>query len=329
MSHHTSRLPGARFRLPDGSLPPMAGASPAAPVFYPLGPPSISGTQITVDVALNNPTVITRDIARLAEQQFFAARVFSDAGGVQGGAVLYELPPTIATDLYAERGVQEVAPGEEFPIITFLRGVPVLTKPRKLGAKFPVTKEARQRNNPRLLQRAMIQTANTIALTLDALGVAVLNAAITGNSRTMAGTSWSAAAATTMTTRSGTNVPTSDLLSARKLIELEHRGQSLNSILIHPNQELSLNQLAAATGTSIGGLLASVGIDNWFSTDRVAAGTAILYQQGQVGGWATEFPLSEDVYYENEIESWWYQWSVSPAVFVDNPYALLQLTGIA
>jgi len=322
-------LPGQRFRLPDGSLPIMAGGMPAAPIAYPLGAPSISGTSITVDVALQNPTRITRDIARLAEQKFFANRVFSDAGGISGGAILFELPPSTATDLFAERGVQEVAPGQEFPIMTFLRGVPSLAKPRKLGGKFFVTKEQRARNDVRLLTRAMVQAANTIALTLDSMAVAVLNAAITANSRTSAGQSWNTAAGTTMTTRSGTNTPIADVLAARKFIEVELRGQNLDSILIHPNQELSLAQFAAAAGTSIDGILATAGITNWFASPRITAGTAILYEAGQVGGWANEFPLAQDAWYENETERNWYQWSVSPAMFVDNPYALLQLTGIA
>jgi hypothetical protein len=302
---------------------------PSAPVTYPLGPPSISGTQITLDVALQNPTAIIRDIARLSEQKFFAGKVFADAGGIQGGALLFELPPSLQTDLFAERGVQEVAPGEEFPEMTFLRGVPVITKPRKLGGRFPVTKEQKKRNNPRILQRAMVQAANTIALTLDALGITVLNAAITANTRTLAGQSWATGAGTTMTTRSGTNVPTSDILSARKVLELEQRGQNLDSILIHPNQELSLGQLASNMGTSIDKLLAAVGINNWFSSPRVTAGTAILYEAGMVGGWANEFPLELRQWFEEKTERDWNQWSVSPAMFVDNPFALLQLTGIA
>jgi hypothetical protein len=302
---------------------------PTAPVTYPLGPPTVSGTTITVDVALNQPTRILRDIARLTDQKFFASRVFSDAGGVEGGAVLFELPPTTQTDLFAERGVQEVAPGEEFPVLTFLRGVPVVAKPRKIGGKFPVTKEQRQRNDQRVLQRAMTATANTIALTLDAMAVTVLNTAITANSRTLAGQSWATAAGTTMTTRSGTNVATADLLAARKQVELEQRGHTLDSALLHPNQELSLLQAAAAMGVTIDQLLATAGIRNWFSSARVTAGTAILYEAGQVGGWANEFPLAQDTWYENEIESTWFQWTVSPAMFIDDPFGIVQLTGIA
>jgi hypothetical protein len=302
---------------------------PAAPVTFPLGPPSISGNLITVDQALANPTVITREIAQLAQQRFFASRVFSDAGGVEGGAVLYELPPSTATDLFAERGVQEVEPGAEFPIMTFLRGVPVLAKPKKIGGKFPVTREARKRNSVRTIQRAMVQTANTIALTLDAQAVAVLNAAITGNSRQVAGQSWSTAAGVTNLNASGTNQPIADLLAARQTVELEMRGHTLDSIIIHPNQELSLGQIAARAGTTIDAILATAGINNWYSSPRVTPGTAILYEAGAVGGWANEFPLAEETWYEPEEQSDWYQWSVSPAMFVDDPYALEQLTGIA
>jgi len=247
--------------------------------------------------------------------------------------VLYELPPSTATDLFAERGVQEVAPGEEFPLMTFLRGVPVVARPRKIGGKWFVTREQRARNDVRVVQRAMVQTANTIALTLDAMAVAVLNAAISANSRTLAGTSWATAAAATLTTRAGNAGGPSDVLSARKVLELEQRGHNLDSILIHPNQELSLGQIATNFGTSIDELFSAVGISNWFSSSRITAGTAILYESGQVGGWANEFPLSQEVDEEKVAsggrQRTWYQWSVSPAMFVDEPYALLQLTGIA
>lgn len=302
---------------------------PAQPVSVPLGPPVISGTTITVDQALNNPTRITRDIARLADQQFFASRVFANAGGVQGGALIYELPPSLQTDLFAERGVQEVAPGQEHPIMTFLRGVPVIAKPRKIGGKWPVYKETRARNDVRWIQRAMVQTANTIALTLDAMAIAVLNAAITANSRTLAGQSWATAAGVTMTASSGTNQATSDLLAAVKLVQMEQRGVNLNSALIHPNQQLSLAQAATLRGVSVDTLFSSAGITNWFASPRVTAGTAILYEAGMVGGWANEFPLTQASWYEDDPEIWWYKWNVSPAMFVDNPYALVQLTGIA
>lgn len=299
------------------------------PPTYPLGAPSISGTLVTVDVLLNNPTVITRDIARLAEQNFFASKVFSDAGGVEGGAVLYELPPTIATDLYAAGAIQEVAPGEEFPTNSFNRGVPVLSKPRKLGTKWEVTKEAKKRNSTRIIQRSMMQTANTIALTLDAMAMGVMTTAITANSRTVAGQSWATAAGVTNLNTSGTNHPVSDILGVQSTLEGEERGQRVNSIVLNPAQVLSLTQIAIRQGTTVDAILAAGGITNWTSSRRVTAGQAILYEAGQVGGWANEFPLVGVIFWDEKTESWWYQWSVSPVMFVDNPYALYRLTGIA
>lgn len=302
---------------------------PAAPVTYPLGPPSVSGTTITVDQALNTPTVITREIAQLAAQNFFASDIFSDAGGVEGGAVLYELPNTTATDLYSERAIQEVAPGEEFPVNTFLRGVPVVAKPRKLGTKWPVTKEARKRNNTRIVQRAMVQTANTIALTLDTMAMGVLTTAIAANSRTVAGQSWATAAGVTNLNTSGTNMPISDILGVQTVLEGEQRGHRINAAVINPAQKLSLAQTATRAGTSIDAILAAGGINTWRASKRVTPGTAILYESGMVGGWANEFPLVGVVWWDEDTECWWYQWSVSPLMFVDNPYSLYQLTGIA
>lgn len=302
---------------------------PASPVTYPLGPPTISGNLITVDMALADPTIITRDIARLTDQKFFASRVFADAGTVNGGAILYETPPTTATDLFAERGFQEVAPGEEHPILTFLRGVPVVAKPRKIGGKWPVTKEAAKRNDTRLVSRAMAQTANTLALTLDAMAIAVLNAAITANSRTTAGQSWATAAGLTTLNVSGTNQAVSDILSVQKVLETEQRGHQVDSILIHPNQHLSLVQAAIRMGTTIDTIFEAAGIRNWFSSMRVPAGTAILYEEGMVGGWANEFPLSQDAWYDKDEEQTWYKWNISPCMFIDDWYGLMQLTGIA
>jgi hypothetical protein len=175
----------------------------------------------------------------------------------------------------------------------------------------------------------MVQTANTIALTLDAMAVGVLNTAISANSRTVAGQSWATAAGITNLNTSGTNQAVSDLLVARQTVELELRGVNLNSALIHPNQELSLAEAATRAGTTIDAIFAAAGITSWFASARVTAGTVILYEAGQVGGWATEFPLAEETWYEPEEQTTWYQWSVSPAMFVDNPYALVELTGVA
>src|ERR1044072_4068638 len=76
---------------------------------HPLGPPSISGTEITVDVALQNPTRITRTLEDLTLRKFLVDKVFSNGGGVSGGAVLYN--QLEANDLYLTRDVKPIEPG--------------------------------------------------------------------------------------------------------------------------------------------------------------------------------------------------------------------------
>jgi hypothetical protein len=304
---------------------------PAAPVPNPLGPPSVSGTTITLDVALNQPTIITRTIARLAAQNFFADQVFSVGGDVSGGAVLFERPPAVATDLFAERDVQEVAPGEEFPLLTVLRGQPVAAYPRKLGGKWYITREARKRNDTRLLARYMQSTANTIARKVDQLAIALLESAISTFTRTYAGQSWGAAAAVTFNTKTAANQPLSDIIGAQAAVSLEERGHQLDSIVLHPNEWANLVRIYGADG--VNAALNSAGIRNVIVSQRITAGTAYLFEQGMVGFWRNEFPLSEETEEEGVAaggrQRTWYQASVSPVMGVDDQYALLKLTGIA
>lgn len=301
---------------------------PAAPVTFPLGPATVSGNKITVDEMLRNPTRITRDVARLADKQFFASRVFSAGPNVQGGTVLYELPPTTATDLFATRGFQEVTPGAEAPILDFQRGVPMATVPREIAGKWFITRKARIRNDGRAVQRAITQTANTLAIQLDAMAMAILNAAVSTYSRTSAGQSWATAASTTMTTRSGTNVPAADIINVQQLVDDEERAHNLNSIIVHPTQYSALAKLALATGQSVEQMLGAVGITTVIKSRRQTAGTALLFEAGAVGFWANEEPLRATTWEDNDPEQTWYRWAVSPAVAVDDPYAMIQLTGL-
>lgn len=301
---------------------------PDSPVAYPLGPPVIVGNTITVDEALQNPERITRDVATLAMQNFYMDRIFSAGGGVQGGAVLYERPNPLATDLYADREIKEVAPGEEFPLLTFSRGVPLVARPRKIGGKWFVTKEARLRNDTRLLTRYMRQTGNTIRRRIENLGLTELSAVVTAESRFRVGTSWSTFAGTATEVRTGTTGPVADILAAMTQIDLEERGNMLSGVIMHPNQALSIMQAYPDDG--VAAILANVGITEFYVTQRATPGTVLLYEPGNVGVWRNEFPLAEEVWADGEgRQRTWYQWSISPLFAVDNQFAILEIRGTA
>lgn len=310
------------------TLPPLAGGDGASPVAYPLGPPAISGNQITVDGALNNPSRITRDIADLTMQKYFADRVFSPAGGMEGGALLFERPNAVETDLFATREPKEVAPGDEFPLTGFLRGVPMVARPRKIGSKWFMTREARLRNNTGLLTRYMRQTANTIRRRTEQMAVAELSAVVTAETRYGNGTSWATFAGTAVQSRTGTTGPVADILSVQKTIDLEERGHTLNGAIMHPNQAMSIRQ--AYPNTPIGTVLADAGITEYSVTPRYTGGRVLLYESGQVGEWRNEFPLEEEVWQDKDgRQRTWYQWSISPSMVVVDQFAMYELRAVA
>ena len=149
------------------------------PVAHPLGPPTMSGTTYSVDLALQQPTRVTRTVMDLTLQRFFADRVFTNSGGVTGGAVVYDV--VLTNDIYLERDIGRVAPGGEFPIVTSLRRAPQVAAVEKWGGKFFVTDEARDRNDVSVYTRHIRQLANTIVRKINQRAVEVLNAAVSGS----------------------------------------------------------------------------------------------------------------------------------------------------
>src|SRR5436190_2344396 len=92
------------------------------PVSYPLGPPVVSGTEVTLDILSKQPTRVTKMVQDLTLEKFLLDRLFTSAGGVTGGAVIYD--QVTENDLYTIRDVEKVAPGAEFPEVTSARLAP-------------------------------------------------------------------------------------------------------------------------------------------------------------------------------------------------------------
>src|ERR1044072_6837579 len=111
---------------------------------HPLGPPSISGTEITVDVALQNPTRITRTLADLTLRKFLVDKVFSNGGGVAGGPALYD--HLEAKALYLTRDVKPIEPGGEYPILDGERRAPKIAPVEKYGGRISILDKTRDRN---------------------------------------------------------------------------------------------------------------------------------------------------------------------------------------
>ena len=294
------------------------------PVAHPLGPPTVSTTTYTVDLALQQPTRVTRTLMDLTLQRFFADRVFTSAGGVSGGAVVYD--ELIANDLYSDRDLQRVAPGDEFPLVTSSRRAPKVAEVEKWGGKFFTTVEARDRNDIAVFTRNVRMLANTIVRKMNQRAVEVLEAAVQASpNRLVTGVNWSTVVTGGSSTSNSNLWPAYDFSRAQVQAETEELGIVYDLWILNPQEYL---QLARIYGPALNDLLGSMGIDI-FVTNRMSAGNAYVVQSNQVGQMRVEQPLQTNQWYEQETERFWTQSSVRPLMFVDNRFAVLKFTNLA
>lgn len=302
----------------------LTANSPAAAP-HPLGPPSVSGTTITVDTMLNQPTRVTRMIMDLTLQRFIADRVFANAGGVTGGAVIYE--EAVENELYLTRDVGRVEPGMEVPIVTSERRPAKMAPVEKWGGKTWISDEARDRNNSASFTNQIRQLANTIVRKLNQRAIEVLEASITASGQTMVGRNWSAYAGLTPNTTAFNAGPLRDFALAQQLAEVDELGVQYTLWLINPQEYANLI-VGAGGPANFQALLTAMNITVYVS-NRVAAGTAYVVAGTSTGEMRVEKPLGTATWREEGRERTWVQSTVRPVMYVTNPYAVLKVTGLA
>jgi len=259
----------------------------------------------------------------LTLQRFFADRVFTNSGGVTGGAVIYD--PLIANDLYADRDISQVAPGDEFPLLITSRRAPQVAEVEKWGGKFYVTIEARDRNDVSVFVRNVRLISNTIVRKINQRAVEVLEAAVQASpNRVVTGNSWSAVVTAGSTASNSTLWPGFDFAKAQTQAETEELGQVFDLWIMNPAEYL---QIARIYGPGLNDLLGSIDI-NIFVTNRVTAGTAYVVASNQPGQMRIEQPLATEQWYEEKTQRFWTQSSVRPLMFVDNRFAVLKFQGL-
>lgn len=308
---------------------------PTNPSQNPLSPPTVSGNTYTVDRWLNSPTMVSRALADMvvATEDFFLPTVFSSLSGVSGGAVLYD--PVEANSLYSDRDVEEIEPGQEFPILTSSRGEPKVARVRKFGGQIYVTDEAKRRNNTVVWDREIRKLSNTLLLQLNAVGVAVLDAAIadatalTGGSRTDTGISWADAAALTHDLTSPVLLPHADFAAIKRRAYEERQGIRFDTLIVNPQEDENLELVYGDRPNGVAGVLARFGITNKFVTDQQTAGKAKFVASKMVGGWGNEDPMSTETWRTPGNERTDLKVRATPVFWADNRWAIFELTGLA
>lgn len=295
---------------------------------YPLAAPAVSGNDISVDLMLKEPTRVTRYLSDLMLKNYFADRIFANAGGTSGGAVVFD--QLTKNDLFTAEGrdVQLVAPGAEFPIVDFERQEPRVAQVEKLGGKFFVTDEAVDRNDGNAIQIGTQRVSNTIQRKIHARALQVLAAEVTAlgaDAQTLVGHDWGAVVTSGAGQSSAQEWPAADLGAAQLIAEKAELGVEFSLWVVNP-QEKSAFQMVY--GSQWRDVLANWGVD-MVSTNLVPAGTAWVVAEGQVGEQRLEKPLSTETWREQATERTWVQSSVRPVFYVTNPFSVVRVTGLA
>lgn len=294
---------------------------------YPLALPTVSGTTITVDQMLNEPTRITRYLSDLTLRGYWADRVFTPNGGVSGGAILYTQLTQNELFVTASRDVQNVEPGAEFPLVTFDRPVPLVKPVEKFGGKFFVTDEARDRNDPQMLQQGTQRLANTINRRIHNNAVAELDAqivALGGSAQTATGNDWSAVVTGGASQTNATGWPAADFSKVQLLADQKELGVTFDTWIINP---VNASEFKIAYGNAWQEVLRDNGI-TFVVSNRIALGTAYVIESGQVGEMRLEKALGTETWREPKTQRTWAQSDVRPVFVVTNPYGLAKVTGL-
>jgi hypothetical protein len=291
---------------------------------HPLGPPEVSGNLITVDTMLEQPTRITAMIMDLSLQRFIVDRVFASAGGVTGGAVIYDV--TELNQIYAKRDVGRVSPGGEFPLITAERPAPSVAEVEKWGGKVFITDEARERNKSAAFTNKVRQLTNTIIRKVNQRAIAELEKSIAASGQKTNGNNWSTVVVGGSSQSNSDKFPAFDFAHTQQLAEEDELGIVYDLWLLNPQEYTRLVTIYGLA--NLRELLAELGIDIYVS-NRVTAGTSYAVAQQQVGEMRVEKPLGTETWREPETERTWVQTSVRPVMFVNNPFAVLKVEKLA
>lgn len=305
----------------------------ANPSQNPLSPVTVSGNTFTVDRWLKSPTIFSRSMADMVvgDADYFLDRVFTPVTGVSGGSVMYD--PIEANSLFGDREIEEIAPGDEFPILTSQRGEPKVARVKKFGGQIYIPDEARDRNQTWVWEREKIKLGNNLKRQLNVVGVAVLDAAIadsdavTGGSRTAAGISWGDAAALTQSSVAPTLMPSADFAAIKKRSYDEKQNVRFDTMIVNPQEDYNLELIY---GERVGGkqaLLSRFGITNYFVTDQQTAGKVKWVAGGQVGGFGVEKPIFTETWRTPGNQRTDLSVTALPVFWADNRWAIYETSG--
>lgn len=312
---------------------PASAATVADPVAQPLGPATISGTTITVDWMVANPTILPGIVRELsaAWRGYFADRIFNFPGTrVSGGIVIAE--PTKPNELFLPSGqsLAPRAPGAEAPRVGATRGQPVPYYPESISGSLEITDEAKERNQTWTVSRQLKQISNTFVNTVQLRAIETLKAWTEAESsaRTKENkTNWLAAAETEAAKIKGKEAPFVDFKYIEQLFAEDEAGYALRTAILNPSDKFNLEVAYGSVPGLLEKFLSDAGV-SIFSSPRIAAGEGYFLAE-PIGDVMYEIPLTQETERVGRRKTTVTTFEMRPTFVPQDYLAVWRLTGLA
>lgn len=295
---------------------PMAGGDQ-----WPPRPATVSGDFVTISRLLNTPTLIERRLRSITEQRFISDQLLTGRAEPSGGAVQYEQTESI----YPNGEVESIEPGGEFPLGTSGQGPSEIAAVKKWGLDGLVPRERVRRERRSPLDRELTKISNGIVKKVDGENLAKIAAAPI---QTHIGSDWTVATADTILRQIAEAValiddlnegfmPTDLVLDGPRYIDLVAK-ETIRNAIEGPDPNVAYT----------GNLGRIMGL-NIMRTNNMPAGfQAMVIDRNVAGGLADEEPLYGTSWWVQEIESWRLRGGRVTTAFVNEPLAIVQITGV-
>lgn len=308
-----------------------ASANAQNPGAQPLAIPTISGTTISVDQMLAQPTIIPPLIRTLVAKNkgYFLDRVFSTGGfPVKGGAVIATPTKPSDEELFLESGmgIAPRAPGTEAPRLGGKRPEPKIFPVESWSGSIEITDEAKRRNDVAAVNRLLNQVANSFVKILQARAIEVLDAFVTEVSREFENkTNWATAAEAEAAKIKQSEAPATDFAYVESLLDADEAGEVLSILILHPNDAFNLYKFY---GPNIDALLRSWNL-TLVKSPRVTEGKGYFLADGGVGDLLYEQGLTQETDRIVRRKTTEITFEVNPVFVPLDGYKVVKLKGLA
>jgi len=268
----------------------------------------------------------------LAEQRLIATSILTGREAVSGGAISFEQNE----GLYADRPVEAVSPGGEYPLTTVGDGTAQLAKVVKWGQDTFVTDEAAKRKAMSAVDKALLKLINTAAKNVDTVALAAIASSVTQTQAAAA--AWSAA--------SGTQI-LRDILTAKASLSALNQGYEADTLIVNDaswaylaSDQVLINAIARETQSNavVTGNFELIAGLRIMRTPNLPASGAWIVDSSQLGGIATEDLggnyqsvdgiLESKTIRDEDNDQWRLRARAVAVPYINEPNAAIRITGI-